>query len=237
MPVFSGFPREMITFFRGLKKNNNREWFQERKGIYEEKVKAPMTQLVEALNAEFVKAAPEYVTEPSKAIYRIYRDTRFSKDKTPYKDHVGALFIHRQLDKHSSGGFYVGASAEAVEVAGGVYMPGPEQLIALRQALAARHTEFAKLAAGRKLRDLMGELKGESLARMPKGFPADHPAGDLLRRKQWYWYVTLDADLALSSRLLQELKKRVLVMLPAVSFFNAPLLTMKKKQSGSSMYF
>ena len=93
--AFSGFPPEAMQFFRGLARNNNREWFLPRKPIFEEKVKQPMRELVEAVNAAMKSFAPEYVTEPDKAIYRIYRDTRFSKDKTPYKDHIAATFPRR----------------------------------------------------------------------------------------------------------------------------------------------
>src|SRR2546426_6668322 len=128
---FAGFPREAIAFFKELERHNRREWFQPRKQIYDEQVKAPMAHLIRALTAEMMRFAPDYVTEPEKAIYRIYRDTRFSKDKTPYKTHVAAIFPRRGLAKHG-GGLYFSVSAREVEVAGGVYMPGPEELLAIR---------------------------------------------------------------------------------------------------------
>jgi len=81
-----------MAFFRGLARNNRREWFMDRKEVYEESVKAPMTALVAALNAEMMRFAPEYATDPARAIYRIYRDVRFSHDKTPYKIHIAASF-------------------------------------------------------------------------------------------------------------------------------------------------
>src|SRR4051794_2248071 len=105
-PGFTGFPPEAITFFRRLKKNNTREWFQPRKEIYEEQVKAPMLELVTVLMQRLADFAPDYVADPKKAIYRIYRDTRFSKDKTPYKTHIAAVFTPRSLEKHSGAGFY-----------------------------------------------------------------------------------------------------------------------------------
>src|SRR6478609_9290981 len=89
---FPGFPAEALTFFRSLARNNNREWFLPRKPLFEEKVKQPMWALVESVNASMKSFAPEYITDPGKAIYRFYRDTRFSKDKTPYKDHIAASF-------------------------------------------------------------------------------------------------------------------------------------------------
>src|SRR5712691_4610595 len=84
---FFGFPREGLDFLRRLKRNNRRPWFQKHKTIYDEKVKQPMVELVQALNHELMNMAPEMVTEPRRAIYRIYRDIRFSPDKSPYKTH------------------------------------------------------------------------------------------------------------------------------------------------------
>jgi len=234
--MFRGFPPEMPRFFRQLKKNNNREWFQANKATYEEKVKAPMAELVEDLNREFASMAPDFVTDPAKAIYRIYRDTRFSKDKTPYKDHIGALFIHRSLDKHTSAGFYVSASDDEVEVAGGVYMPGPGEILVLRNMFAERYEEFRALTENRPFRALAGELKGEELSRMPMGFPSDHPAGSLLRRKQWYFYVTLDGGLATSNRMLPEVRKRFAAMLPAVRMMNEPVLAGKRKEAARALF-
>src|SRR5437660_1541723 len=91
--MFPGFPKEAVTFFKGLARNNNREWFQPRKEIFESKVKTPMVGLVEALNAEFAKYAPDYINDPKKAVYRIYRDVRFSSDKS----HVAIDAVDRLL--------------------------------------------------------------------------------------------------------------------------------------------
>ncbi len=111
MPTaFAGFPPEMIRFFRSLKRNNRREWFQPRKHLFEQHVKAPMLELVGAINTELAKFAPEYVTEPKSAIFRIYRDTRFSADKTPYKTHVAASFSRRGGERLGTGGFYFSVS-------------------------------------------------------------------------------------------------------------------------------
>jgi uncharacterized protein (TIGR02453 family) len=219
--MFRGFPPEALTFLRGLTRNNRREWFQPRKHIYEAKVKAPMIELVDALNAELHKFSPGHVNDPKKAIYRIYRDTRFSADKTPYKTHIAAVFPRRGHEKHASAGFYCGVSLEGIEVAGGIYMPGPQELLAIRTWLADRHAEFLRAAAGP--RGLMGALQGESLQRVPKGFDAAHPAADLLKMKQWLYYTTLDAGLITSPRLFSEIAKRFRVMRPVVEMLNGPL--------------
>lgn len=224
---FPGFPPGMLDFFRELQANNNREWFQQNKHLYEEVVRLPMIRLVEAINGFFATAGSHYATEPSKAIFRIYRDTRFSKDKTPYKTHSGALFVHNALLKLASAGLYVSVSHEEVEIAGGIYRPENEQLLILRNCLLDHHLDFAALS--KPVEKLMGPLQGEQLARSPKGFPADHPAADLLRRKQLYWYVSLKPELALTKKLFAEVTRRFTAMLPAVQFLNQPLLEHEKK--------
>src|SRR5690349_3822990 len=103
---FKGFPEEGMAFFRGLARNNRREWFLPRKQVYEDLVKAPMVELVEALNASMLDFAPAYVTDPDKAIFRIYRDVRFSADKTPYKTHIAATFSRRGSARHAAAGYY-----------------------------------------------------------------------------------------------------------------------------------
>src|SRR5947207_12514475 len=112
--MFSGIPKEGVAFLRALSRNNDREWFQPRKEIFESKLKAPMIELVEAINAELLKFAPDHITDPKKAVYRIYRDTRFSADKTPYKTHVAAIFPHHGLAKQASAGFYFHLTAKSV---------------------------------------------------------------------------------------------------------------------------
>src|SRR3954447_23426071 len=116
---------------------------------------------------------PDYVTDPAKAVYRFYRDTRFSKDKTPYKDHIAASFRHRHLGGEGGGaGFYFAVSHKDVGIGGGVYMPAPETLLAIRTHIAEFHQEFETLLKGRAVKRLMGELQGEELSRVPKGFSA-----------------------------------------------------------------
>src|SRR5260370_37632877 len=205
---FAGFPAEGMQFFRSLARNNRREWFQPRKQIYDEQVKAPMVELVTALNAEMIRFAPNYVAEPAKAIYRLYRDTRFSKDKTPYKTHIAAIFPRRGQAKHEGAGLYFSVSAKEIEVAGGVYMPGPDALLAIRTHLSQRYEGFKSMVVSRKLRGLMGDLQGTQLSRIPKGFQCDHPAADLLPHNQSLFFVTLDPALATTPKLQREIRNR-----------------------------
>jgi uncharacterized protein (TIGR02453 family) len=226
--AFAGFPSEGMAFLRSLKRNNRREWFQPRKHIYDEKVRGPMVALVSALTAAMEKFAPDYVREPETAVYRIYRDTRFSPDKTPYKTHVAAIFQRRGLDKHASAGLYFSVSPETVEIAGGVYMPTRDELRAIRLYMVDHHAEFRRIVRGRTLRGLMGELAGAVLTRVPKGFDGEHPSADLVRSKQWLLDIELEPGLAATPKIYEELVKRFRAMTPFVEFLNAPLVAARR---------
>src|SRR5207244_7170895 len=121
-------PKEDLQFLRSLKRNNKREWFQKHKSNYEQHVKQPMSDLIQTLHEEFQKFAPEMVASPKVSAYRIYRDTRFSKDKSPYKTHVLAVFPRSGLTKHEGAGFYLHIDPAELLIGGGLYMPLPEDL-------------------------------------------------------------------------------------------------------------
>lgn len=227
-PEFSGFPAEGLDFLRKLKRNNRREWFQPRKHIYDEQVRKPMIALVEAVNRGLVRFAPEHVTEAERAIYRLYRDTRFSADKTPYKTHIAANFPRRGLQKHACAGFYFSVSPEEIEIAAGVYMPTVDELRAIRLHLMDNHEEFRRIVRTRKLQELMGEVQGDTLARMPKGFPPGHPAEDLIRGKQWLFFTSLDPEVARTPQIVDELVARFRALAPFCEFLNRPLAAPKR---------
>ncbi len=226
---FPGFPPEAMQFFRGLARNNNRDWFQPRKATFEEKVKQPMRELVESLNSAMQSFAPEYATDPAKAIYRIYRDTRFSKDKTPYKDHIGASFFRSGTGPHRYGGFYTHISHKEAAIGGGVYMPEPEVLLEIRQHIAENHKQLRKILAVPAVRRSLGDLHGEQLSRVPKGFLAAHPAADLLRFKSFFLYTTIDPEIATTPKFFGEVLARFRAMKPFLDFLTAPSVGKKMK--------
>jgi uncharacterized protein (TIGR02453 family) len=229
--TFPGFPAEGMAFLRDLKKNNNREWFTPRKATFEEKVRGPMIELVGAIHREMLRFAPEYVGEPVKCVYRIYRDTRFSKDKTPYKTYVSALLLRNGFDKNEgSAAFYLGISPENIEVAGGIYTPDRDVLLAVRQHVVDYHKQFRATFEKPKVRKLFGELSGESLTRVPKGFDADHPAAELIRRKQYLLDAKVDPEIAVTPKLLREIVTRIEAMTPFIEFLDQPLLRRKAKR-------
>lgn len=225
--AFPGFPGEMLSFFRGLKRNNRREWFQPRKHLFEQHVKAPMLDLVSAVNVELGKVAPDYVTDPKKAIFRIYRDTRFSHDKTPYKTHIAAVFSRRGSEGIGTGGFYFSVAPDQIEVAGGIYHPLPEAMLMVRGHIANTYEELRRILADTKTRKRMGELQGAELTRAPKGFDPCHPAIDLIKKKDWILDATLDPKLATTPKLFDEIVDCFRTMAPLIAYLNRPLLVKK----------
>jgi uncharacterized protein (TIGR02453 family) len=231
---FPGFSPEALIFLRNLQRNNRREWFQPRKERYEELIKAPMLELVGCLNDELARFAPSYVTPPQKAMYRIYRDTRFSKDKTPYKTHISGIFPRVTAAKREGAVFYFHFTAKELLAFGGVYSPERDELMAYRGLIQERYQELEKILSDKTLRRTVGVLQGEQLTRMPKGFSEDHPAQALLRRKQWYLEAILDVRLVTSPGILPELAKRLKIMAPFVEFMNQSFV---QKQEPRKMPF
>jgi uncharacterized protein (TIGR02453 family) len=217
---FPGFSPDALTFLRKLKRNNRREWFNPRKPQYETLIKLPMLELITCLNEELARFAPGYVTPPQKAAYRIYRDTRFAKDKTPYKTHIAAIFPSHTAVKREGAVFYMHFTPDELLAFSGVYSPERDELLAYRTLIQERHEELKEILADKKLRKIAGKLQGESLSRVPKGFAADHPAEALLRQRQWYLECMLDVKLVTSPRLPQELAKCFQAMTPFVEFMN-----------------
>ncbi|MBK9170234.1 MAG: DUF2461 domain-containing protein [Bryobacterales bacterium] len=223
-PAFSGFPPEAIRFLRDLKKHNDRDWFQPRKEQFETQVRAPMISLVAALQEALRAEGQDYGFDAKKSLHRIYRDTRFSADKTPYKSHISAALHPASGRRDECAGFYVAISGESVEIGGGIYHPPAPLLLTVRTHVAAHHERLRAILANRTLHKLMGELQGDRLTRVPKGFAADHPATDLLRYKDYFLYAKLPPGAATQPDLLKELWRRTRAMLPLLDFLNEPLI-------------
>lgn len=223
------FSNDALKFLRGLKRNNDRDWFAARKDIYEREIKRPMLALIAEINDAMIDFAPENVRAPQKAIMRIYRDIRFSKDKRPYKIHQSAWWARQGLEKTSGGGFYFDVSGAEVTIAAGVFMPEREQLLAIRRHLVEHHAELRRLLGDKKLMKLMQPIDGQRLTRPPKGFAPDDPAMDLLLCKQWGVHATLPADFATGPTLAKDIIERFRLAAPIVALLNAPLVPKPRK--------
>jgi uncharacterized protein (TIGR02453 family) len=217
------FSPEALKFLRGLKRNNDRAWFEPRRAVYERELKAPMLALIGEVTAAMMEFAPRHVRPAQKCMMRIYRDTRFSTNKSPYKTQIAAWWARDGLEKTSGGGYYFHVSPQEVVIAAGVYRPQREQLLAIRTYLLEHHAVLRKILAEKKLKKAMDEFDGLRLTRAPKGFPADHPALDLLLCQQWGVAATLPAEAAMQPTLAREIVSRFRLATPLVEFLNAPL--------------
>lgn len=227
------FSQEAVKFLRGLKRNNNREWFEARRTIFEHELKKPMLAVIERVTDAMTDFAPAHVRSAQKTMMRIYRDTRFSADKTPYKAHVSAWWTRNGLEKTSGGGYYFHFSPSEVVIAAGIYMPAREQLLAIRLQLLEQHEELRRLFNGKRLRKVLDlDLDRATLTRPPKGFSADHPGIDLIKQQQWGVLARLPADVALGKSLVNEIVTRFRLAAPIVDFLNRPFMqdVEKKKQ-------
>ena len=177
----------LFKFLRELEANNRREWFNDHKPRFLSDVRDPMLSFIEAFAPRLKKISARFVADPSPvggSLFRIYRDTRFSKDKSPYKTHVAAHFTHavtrgtRREEAVHAPGFYLHIEAGGSFMGAGLWRPDPALANKIRQAIVAKPPKWR--AATRGL-----ELDGDTLARPPRGFPADHPLIDDLRRKDF----------------------------------------------------
>lgn len=217
------FGPEALKFLRALKRNNRREWFQPRKEQYERDVRAPMQAIVEQLAVDMRAFAPEVIVDPKKAIFRIYRDTRFGEDKTPYKTNIAASFAWRGLPRWEGAGLYFQLSHEDVWIGGGLYDPPTPLMQRVREHIAANHRRMKTLVESASFKRTIGELEGERLQRVPRGFPPDHPAADLLRYRQFLAGRELSPTASSSARFYPTLIETFKVIVPVVRFLNEPL--------------
>lgn len=185
--MFTGFPKEALTFFKGLKKNNNKTWFHKNKAQYDQAIMEPARAFVEDMGHRLMSIAPHIYAEPqvNRSIYRINRDIRFSKDKTPYKTHL-ALWFWEGGNRKEATGFYFGLSDDHVFVGAGMHCFSKPILEEYQQSLVSkRHgDEFSKIAKHLEKKGYI--LHGERYKRVPRGFDPDHKNAEYLKHKGLY---------------------------------------------------
>jgi uncharacterized protein (TIGR02453 family) len=218
------FSAETLRFLRALKRNNRREWFNAHRDDYEMHVRQPMTAVVERLAEDFRAFAPELVASPKVSMYRIYRDTRFSENKAPYKTHVAAVFPTRGLPKHEGAGAYFHVSPESVWIGGGLYMPQPPQLHAIREHIASNVKQLRAIVESPAFRRQVGALEGDKLQRVPRGFPSDHAAAEYLKFRHFIAGAEFPAAFAASPKFYGTLLSVFRRLMPLARFLNAPLV-------------
>jgi uncharacterized protein (TIGR02453 family) len=218
------FSPRALAFLRALKRNNDREWFKARKEQYDELLRAPMLAIIDALSRDFRTFAPDVMASPKVSMYRIYRDTRFSEDKSPLKTHVAAMFPWRGLAKHEGAGMYFHVALDGVWVGGGMYSPDTSQLQAEREHIAANIKRFRAIVESPQFKRVLGTLDGEQLQRVPRGFPKDHEAAGYLRYRQFLGGKEFPAQFACSPGFYKGIVGVFREVAPLVKFLNEPLL-------------
>ena len=219
-------PTSTFTFFNELKHNNNRDWFNGNKDRYKEEhqtVKGFISSLVDQMNTHDVIE--------SHKLFRIYRDVRFSKDKTPYKTHWSASFTREGV--YRRGGYYLAIGPGNTFVGGGFYNPNKEDLALIRKKIDQEPDQWRKVLEDPDFLKTFGELQGETVKTAPKGYTKDHPAIDLLRYKQMYVFRHFSDEEATSSDFLAQANETFKALRP---FFDHMTDVLTTDMNGVPMY-
>ena len=203
MPT-SYFTAATFRFLRALDRNNSRDWFAAHKDDYERHVREPFLQLITDLQAPLAKISPHYRADPRKnggSLFRIFRDTRFSNNKLPYKPWQGARFFHARRHEIPAPSFYLHIEPGECFAGGGMWHPEPEALKHIRAFLADNPAAWKRATQGKAFRERV-RLGGESLSRPPRGYDAAHELIEDLKRKDFVASATFDEAFACSAELL-----------------------------------
>lgn len=195
------FTAEIQKFFRNLSRNNKKTWFDSNRKRYEEHVKRPFAAFV-ALMIDLIRQDdPEVTIKPQEAIFRINRDIRFSKDKSPYNTYMAANISREGRRSKEWPGFYFQFSADRISVGGGAYMVEPPSLNKIRKAIARDTAQFVKLLKAKEFTSKYGSLKGERNKLLAPEFRRFVDSQPLIANKQFYYMTDLDSSILLSERL------------------------------------
>ena len=218
------FPPKTTSFLRSLTRNNDREWFKARREQYDTHVRGPMIAVVERLADDFRRFAPELVASPKHSLYRVYRDTRFSDNKKPLKTHAAAAFPWRGLPRHEAAGLYFEVAGEWVWIGGGMWRPEPPDLLRVREHIAETWPEVHTIVTRPSFRRAFGQVGGDTLSRVPRGFQRDHPAADYLKHTQFTAGREFPARFAHGRDFYPTLLATFKALMPLVRFLNEPLV-------------
>jgi uncharacterized protein (TIGR02453 family) len=226
---FGGFRPAAFRFLRDLARNNEKAWFDAHRDVYEREVREPMRQLVESLDARLGAIAPEIVGDPKRSMFRIHRDVRFSRDKSPYKTNAGAWLYHRDAGRQvgtagEGGGFYFHIDPSSCFMAGGIWMPARAPLLRIREAIAGQPAALGRLTGAAAFRRRFGGLSEETkLRRVPAGFPPDHPAAEWLKLRSFTASAPVEPAVVTSRRLVDRLGRDFERLVPLVRWLNQAL--------------
>ncbi len=207
------FTPESFAFLRELRENNNRDWFAANKQRYEREVRDPALRFISDFGPPLSRIAPRLVADPRRSMFRIYRDTRFSRDKSPYKTHVGIHFFHEKAKAAASvPGFYLHVSPGESFAAAGIWHPDPSSLAKVRQSIASGSPEWKQIKRSKL------PIEGGSLKRAPRGYAADHPFVEDLKRTDFVTSIPLEDEDLCDPKFISQFGRACRKMTPLVRF-------------------
>lgn len=219
-PRYAGFKPETIDFLKLLKQNNNRDWFNENKSRYEEQVLDVALNFIQSMQDPLKEMAPHFTAIPKRmggSLMRVYRDTRFSKNKLPYKTNIGIQFRHEYAKNAHSPGYYVHIDPDEVFLGAGMWMPESEPLLGIRQRIADKPTEWQRTVSDKAFARHFN-LGGTSLTRPPRGFDKNHAFIEDIKRQSFIAVKNMSHDDALSPQFQRKVETAFKAATPYMRF-------------------
>ncbi|MDX2298288.1 MAG: DUF2461 domain-containing protein [Xanthomonadaceae bacterium] len=219
------FSDQTFRFQRALARHNEREWFHAHKADYEAHLRQPFLHLIADLQAPLAKLSAHFVADPRPvggSLFRIHRDTRFSKDKTPYKPWAGARLYHQRSRETEAPSFYIHIAPGDSFVGGGLWHPGNPTTRRVRSFIADNPSTWQRFTHAAKFREHCN-MVGDTLVRPPAGFPADHPLIEDLKRKDFVAVCALDDALVTGPKLIPAIAERLTLVAPLIDYLCAAL--------------
>lgn len=217
---YACFTPESVAFLTELRNNNNRDWFQENKKRYEEQVLDVALRFIQSMHDPLAEMAPNFTAIPKRmggSLMRVYRDTRFSKNKTPYKTNIGIQFRHEQAKDVHAPGYYVHIDPDEVFLGAGMWRPASDALKGIRDRVSDKPVEWER-ARGNKTFKRHFRLGGETLTRPPRGFDKEHPLIEDIKRKDFIAVKNLTLDDALSAGFQKKVETAFRAATPYMEF-------------------
>jgi len=217
------FSEDLSAFLRDLSENNNKEWFEANKKRYENSVKKPLEAFAGELIPRMQLIDPSITTTPKQAVFRIYRDTRFSKDKAPYKENAAMVIAPGGRHEPGKVGLYFNTDKEQMVIASGLYFVEPAQLAKVRQHIVDTGPELRRLLADKDFVQHFGELQGEKNKVLPAEFKAAAVVEPLVANKQFFYWASYPAKELLREDLPDFVMAHMLACQPLNLFLTTPL--------------
>ena len=219
--AFVGFPKDFFAFLREIKAHNERPWFEENKQRFRDSVQAPMSAFIAGMAPRLSKISKCFVADPRPnggSMFRIYRDIRFSKDKRPYKEHAACHFRHSAGKDVHAPGFYMHFAPDEVFFGGGMWMPPPDALAKIRDAIVKKPAGWKAVTADKSFAKTFDGVEGEALSRPPRGFDPNHPLIEDIKRKSFFAMHESSVKAAQSPKFLDEVAAAFAAASPLMKF-------------------